>query len=108
VQEPRPRAGAPVGPQPGVGQVEGDHLAEAAVQRAGDHALAAADLEGAAGPPRQVGGDLPNSRSRFATQRRVSQRMAGLRAVYFWVWLPMTTPSVSGASRCWDKGGAPA
>ena len=74
VQEPRPRAGAPVGPQPGVGQVEGDHLAEAAVQRAGDHALAAADLEGAAGPPRgrAAAGTreaLPPNRSRCGAPR---------------------------------------
>jgi len=31
VQEPRPRDPPPVGPQPGVGEVQGDHLAEVVV-----------------------------------------------------------------------------
>jgi len=44
--------------------------------------------------------------SRFATQRSVSQRIAGFLAVYFWVWLPITTPGVSGAGR--GTGAAPA
>jgi hypothetical protein len=45
VQEPGAGNLAPVGPQPGVRQVEGDDLAPAPVHLAGDHALAAADLQ---------------------------------------------------------------
>jgi hypothetical protein len=41
---PTPAPPARPGPQAGVGQVQGDHLAPAALHPVGDHALAAADL----------------------------------------------------------------
>jgi hypothetical protein len=45
VQEARAAVGPPLAAQTSVGQVERGHLAEAVVQLAGDHALAAAHLE---------------------------------------------------------------
>src|SRR4051794_41345033 len=39
----------------------------------------------------------PTIASRRVTNRSVSHLMAGFFAVYFFVWLPMTTPGVSGA-----------
>src|SRR4051794_25571202 len=39
----------------------------------------------------------PTIASRRVTNRSVSHLMAGFLAVYFFVWLPMTTPGVSGA-----------
>jgi hypothetical protein len=76
---------APVGSQAGVGEVQGHDLAEVLVEFVGDCAFAAADLQRLARGPAGSWLRWVKVRSRFATQRLVSQRMAGLRAVYLWL-----------------------
>jgi hypothetical protein len=97
MQEPGAGVLAPVGPQPGVGQVQGDHLTPAPVQLVGDHALAAADLQG----PRRRAAGFPADLAEHPVpvgHPALGEQPDGLRAVYLWLWLPMTTPTVSGAS----------